>query len=88
MARFQICNFVLGNLSLPKLMFLGCPKIIDSSPLWLDGAISVHDDLLGVLALPKVSLLSNGLFDDGYGTALDTLSFRFSKNRARDAFRA
>jgi hypothetical protein len=79
---------VLGNFSLPKLIFLGFPKLIDSSPLWLDGVISVHDDLSGLLALPKVSLLSNGLFDDGYGTTLDTLSIRFCKNRARDAFRA
>jgi hypothetical protein len=40
------------------------------------------------LTLPNVSQLSNGLLADGYGAAVVTLSFLFSKNRARDAFRA
>jgi hypothetical protein len=69
----QICKSVLGTFSLLKLMFLESPKLIDSWPLLIDGAMSVPDDLLGVLLLPKVSLLSSGLFDDGYGTTLVTL---------------
>jgi len=86
--RYQICNFVLGQASVLKLMFLGWPKSKGSSPLLLVGAISVDDDLVGALGLPLVSLLCSGLFDVGYGSTLVTLSFRFSKNRARDAFRA
>jgi hypothetical protein len=82
-----MCSFVLGDSPL-KLMFLGRPKHSDSSRL-LEKAISVHDeDLLLSMALPTVSLLSIGLLADGYGAVVATLSFLFSKNRARDAFRA
>lgn len=84
----QMCSFVLGDSPL-KLMFLGRPRRSDSSWL-LEKAISVHDEdlLLLSLALPTVSLLSIGLLADGYGAVVVTLSFLFSKNRARDAFRA
>jgi hypothetical protein len=80
----QICRFVLGD-SPPKLMFLG--RHTDLSWL-LDMAMPVHDDLLFSMELPTVSLLSIGLLADEYGETVVTLSFRFSKNRARDAFRA
>jgi hypothetical protein len=65
---FQICKFVLGTFSLLKLMFLESPKLVGSWLLLIDRAISVPDDLLGVL-----SLLSNGLFNDGYGMTVETL---------------
>ena len=71
--RSHICNFVLGGSWLLKLMFLGWPKHSESSQLLVEGVMSVHDDLLGVLGLPMVSLLSSGLFEDGYGATLDTL---------------
>ena len=64
---------MLGAFSLLKLMFLGIPKLIDSWPLLIGRVMSVPDDLLGVLVLPKVSLLSSGLFDNGYGTIVVTL---------------
>lgn len=83
LSRFQICKSVLGTLLLLKLMFLESPMLAGSWPLLVDRAMSVPDDLLGAL-----SLLSNGLLDDGYGTTVETLSFRFSKNRASDALRA
>jgi hypothetical protein len=66
-------------------MFLG--RHTDLSWL-LDMAMPVHDDLLFSMELPTVSLLSIGLLADEYGETVVTLSFRFSKNRARDAFRA
>ena len=47
--------------------------LIDSWQLLLGGALSALDNLLGVLALPKVPLLTSGLFDNGYGVTLETL---------------
>jgi hypothetical protein len=68
LSRFQICKSVLGTLLLLKLMFLESPMLAGSWPLLVDRATSVPDDLLGAL-----SLLSNGLLDDGYGTTVETL---------------
>lgn len=71
-----------------KLVPLYVSMLIDSWQLLLSVASSALDNLLGVLALPKLPLLSPcWLFDNWYGMTLETLSFRFSKNRARDAFR-
>jgi len=80
----QICRLVLGHSPL-KLMFLG--RHTDLSRL-LEMVMPVHDDLLFSMPLPFVSLLSIGLLPDEYGATVVTLSLRFSKNRARDAFRA
>jgi len=80
----QICRFVLGHSPI-KLMFLG--RHTDFSRL-LEMVMPVSDDLLFSMELPTVSLLSIGLLPDEYGATVVTLSFRFSKNRARDAFRA